>query len=233
MSVLAKIKLTLAERRRETPDTVTLRFTAADLRGWKPGQYLHYTLDHPFPDSRGIERYFTIASAPFERRVQLTTRVAEKGSSFKKALLALEIGGVVEADGLEGDFVVDDPKRRHVFIAGGIGVTPYRAILLALDHDSAPIDVDLLYANRDENFPFKSELEALAARRPGLRLRYFSGQNRLDEAAIRREVGDLAEPLFYVSGPQPMVESFGKLLKGMDIPEARLKNDDFPGYSWP
>src|SRR6185312_1129439 len=161
MSVLAKMKLTLSERRQETPDILTFRFAAPWLKDWKPGQYLHYTLEHPSPDDRGVERWFTIASAPFEEYVQLTTRFSEKSSTFKKALRALNVGEAIEADGLEGEFTVENPRRRLVFIAGGIGVTPYRSILLALDRAKAPIDVDLLYANRDESFPFRDELEEL------------------------------------------------------------------------
>jgi ferredoxin-NADP reductase len=233
MSVLAKTKLTLTERSQETPDVTTFRFSTSEITSWKPGQYLRYALDHPFPDSRGIDRYFTIASAPFEGHIQITTRFAEQSSSFKTTLRGLRVGGTIEADGLEGDFVVDDPRQRLVFIAGGIGITPFRSILLALDHDSGQIDVDLLYANHSENFPFKDELERIAARQRGLRIRYFYGANRLDELAIRGDVGDLAEPVYYVSGPMPMVASFTELLKGMDIPEDRIKTDDFPGYAWP
>jgi len=227
------MRLTLTARKQETADVVSFRFGAPALKTWKPGQYLHYTLPHAAPDDRGAERWFSIASAPFEGFVQLTTRFSPKSSSFKTALRGLEVGGTIEADGLEGDFTVEDPKRRLVFIAGGVGITPYRAILLALDRASAPIDVDLLYANRDEAFPFRDELEDLASKNRGLRLRWFAGSNKLDDPALRAAVGDLAGPVFYVSGPQPMVEAFAARLKAMAIPESRIKTDDFPGYEWP
>jgi ferredoxin-NADP reductase len=233
MSVLAKTKLTLASKHQETLDAISFRFKAPEFPRWKAGQYLHYTLPHPSPDNRGIERYFTISSAPFEGFIQITTRFSEKSSSFKRALRGLEIGGAIEADGLEGDFVVEDPNKRLVFIAGGIGVTPYRAMLLALDRARSPINVDLLYANRDEDFPFKDELEELARKNPLLRVHYYTGSNRLDEQSIRAAVAELAKPLFYVSGPAPMVVAFDKLLKSMSIPESRIKTDDFPGYGWP
>ena len=234
MSVLTKTKLTLEHRHQETKDTVSFRFKSKEIKDWKPGQYLHYTLDHPHPDSRGTERYFTISSAPFEGHIQITTRFSDKkSSSFKNALRDMVVGGTVEADGLEGDFVVDDPSQRLVFIAGGIGVTPYRAILLALDHSGAPINVDLLYANRDEDFPYKTELERFAKKHPTFRAHYFTGQKRLDERAIAAVVGDLVKPIFYVSGPEPMVETFEKVLKGMSVPKSRVKTDYFPGYSWP
>jgi glycine betaine catabolism B len=234
MSVLTKTKLTLEHRHQETQDTVSFRFKSGEIKNWKPGQYLHYTLEHPHPDSRGKERYFTISSAPFEGHIQITTRFSEKkGSSFKKELRDMAVGGEIEADGLEGDFVVEDPNKRLVFIAGGIGVTPYRAILLALDHAGTPINVDLLYANRDEDFPYQAELKTLAGKHPTFRVHYFTGSKRLDERAIGAAVGDLGKPIFYVSGPEPMVEAFEKVLKGMSVPKSRVKTDYFPGYSWP
>ena len=234
MSVLMKTKLTLAHRRHETMDAFSFQFHSAEIKNWKPGQYLHYTLEHPHPDSRGCERYFTISSAPFEGHIQLTTRFSEKkGSTFKKALHDMPVGGTIGADGLEGDFVVDDPSKRLVFIAGGIGVTPYRAILLTLDHARAPINVDLLYANRDEGFPFKAELELLVKKHPAFRLHYFTGTKRLDERGIEAAVGSAGEAVFYVSGPEPMVEALEKLLKGMGVPKSRVKADYFPGYPWP
>lgn len=233
MSVLTTTKLTLADKHQETRDTVSFRFTSDEIKKWRPGQYLHYTLEHPNPDSRGIERWFTISSAPFEGFIQITTRISEKSSSFKKALRGLVVGGTIDADGLEGDFVVDDPVRRLVFIAGGIGVTPYRAILRAFDHAGIPADVDLLYANRDEDYPFRAELELLAQRHSRLRIHYFTGSRRLDEWSIRAAIGDLRKPAFYVSGPEPMVESFEKLLAAMSVPKLHVKTDYFPGYTWP
>jgi len=77
---------TLKKTKRETGDTVSYIFMPENPLRWKAGQYLHYTLNHPHPDDRGVERYFSIASAPHEKYVMVTTRFAPKSSSFKKAL---------------------------------------------------------------------------------------------------------------------------------------------------
>ena len=111
----------------------------------------------PEPDDRGVERFFSIASAPHEKHVMVTTRFAPKSSSFKKALRNLRPGDAIEAHDLEGDFVVDDAEKTFVFIAGGIGITPFRAILLDLDYNKKPLNVQLLYANRDNDFPYRKE----------------------------------------------------------------------------
>ena len=229
----APMTFVVAGKKQETPDTFSFQFKCHRLKTWKPGQYLHYSLEHKEPDSRGKERYFTIASSPFEGRVMLTTRFAHKSSTFKKALKKLAVGASIEADGPEGDFVVEDAQKQYLFIAGGIGVTPYRAILLGLDHKKLPINVQLLYANRDENFVYRLELEALAKKHPEFKIRYFVKPKRIDERAIREAVGDLKKSIFYVSGPSPMVEAFDKMLKGMKVPKGRIKTDYFPGYDWP
>lgn len=197
---------------------------------WQAGQYLHYVLPHEDADDRGEERWFTISSAPHEKEIRITTRFAEKSSSFKKALFALPLGATLEADGLEGDFVVEDPAQEFIFIAGGIGITPFRSILLDLDHRGLPIKGKLLYTNRDTDIVFKKELDELVAKHPDFKVEYVIDPQRIDEAYIQNAVPDLKAPLFYVSGPAPMVFALSDALKVMGVPEAHIKLDDFPGY---
>ena len=227
------MKLTLDHTTQEAPDTMSFFFRSDTPLEWKAGQYFHYTLPHPDPDSRKTERIFTDADAPYEGFVSITTRFAEKGSSFKNALKTMKPGDTIDATGPEGEFTVDDPTKDAVFIAGGIGITPFRSILLDLDHRGLPINVQLMYANRTEDATFRPELDAIATRHPTLKIDYFIGDRRIDEAAIRAAVPDLAKPVFYISGPEPMVEAFEKMLKGMGVPDDHVKHDYFPGYDWP
>jgi ferredoxin-NADP reductase len=227
------MKFTLSTTKQEANDTFSFIFAPEQPLQWKAGQLLRYVLDHPNPDDRGVERFFSIASAPHEEHVMLTTRFASKSSSFKKALKNLRRGDAVEAHDLEGDFVVDHRKKTFVFIAGGIGITPFRAILLDLEHNKKPLNVQLLYANRDNDFPYRKELEALRRRHPEFRIDYVVSPNRIDEKSIPQLVPDIQKPMFYVSGPEPMVESMDKTLKKIGVSKKRIKNDFFPGYEWP
>jgi ferredoxin-NADP reductase len=227
------MKFTLSATKQEASDTFSFIFAPEEPLQWKAGQLLRYVLDHPNPDDRGLERFFSIASAPHEEHVMLTTRFASKSSSFKKALKNLRRGDAVEAHDLEGDFVVDHRKKTFVFIAGGIGITPFRAILLDLEHNKKPLNVQLLYANRDNDFPYRKELEALRRRHPEFRIDYVVSPNRIDEKSIPQLVPDIQKPMFYVSGPEPMVESMDKTLKKIGVSKKRIKNDFFPGYEWP
>ena len=226
--------LILDHKQQEGPDTTSFFFKSDPPLSWTAGQFLHYTLPHQNPDSRKTERYFTISAAPEEGQVRVTTRFAgEKGSSFKKALQALPIGGSIEAEGPEGDFIVEDATKDFVFIAGGIGITPFRSILIDLDHRELPMHVTLLYANRTEDAVYRTELEALAAKHPDLKIVYFIGDTRIDELAIKTAAPELQKPIYFISGPEPMVQAFEKMLTQMVIPDGQIKRDFFPGYDWP
>ena len=228
------MKLTLSQKTREAGDAFSFFFKSKAPLSWQAGQFLAYTLDHPNPDQRGIKRYFTIASAPFEKEVMITTRInSDKGSSFKKALYNLAEGQTIEAEGPRGSFVIEDPKQKYVFLAGGIGITPFRAILLDLDHRKLPINVTLLYANRNNDFPFQRELELLAQKHRNFKIHYFAEPRRIAEQSIREIVPNLQKPIFYISGPLPMVQAMEHMLSEMGIPATHVKQDSFPGYGWP
>jgi ferredoxin-NADP reductase len=225
------MKLKLTARKAECPGVTSFIFRPDKPLVWKAGQFLHYVLNHEATDDRGSDRWFTIASAPYERHVMLTTRFASKqGSTFKEALKALKMGDSVEVSDVDGDFIVSDPKKEHVFIAGGIGITPFRAILKEADHSRKPLRATLLYAHRDKFAAYKKELDTITHRNPHLKIHYLFGPQRIDKITIKELVPDLKSPLFYVSGPEPMVESVGKMLRQIGVPKKRIKQDWFPGY---
>lgn len=225
------MKLKLASRKAESPGVESFIFEPGEPLVWKAGQFLHYVLNHATTDDRGSDRWFTIASAPYERHVMLTTRFAsQRGSTFKNALKALKPGDSVEVSDLDGDFIVSDPKKEYVFIAGGIGITPFRAILKEAVHAGTPLRATLLYANRDHVAAYKEELEAMARQNPNFKIHYVFHPKRIDEQIFREFVPDLKTPLFYVSGPEPMVESVGKMLELIGVSKDRIKQDWFPGY---
>jgi ferredoxin-NADP reductase len=225
------MKLTLAETKNELPGVVSFIFTPEEPLVWKAGQFMHVMLPHADADDRGAERWFTIASAPFEQRPMITTRIAsDKGSTFKRTLHAMQQGSSVEMDYVDGDFTVEDTTKNYIFIAGGIGITPFHSILKEADHAGVALNVTLIYANRDRHVVYKNELEAFAQKNPNIKIHYITNPARIDEAAVRALVSDLAAPSFYISGPEPMVKSLQEVLIGMSVPAEHIKIDDFPGY---
>ena len=213
-------------------NVVSFSFESDDSLQWLPGQYMHYILPHADADDRGTERWFTNSAAPSEGKVMISTRIdAEHGSSFKRVLQSLKPGDTIEADGPEGDFTVDDEARNYLFVAGGIGITPFRSILTEAHAKGAQLHVTLLYANRDENVPFKDELEQYVADNVNLHIDYFITPKALDADQIKQYADNLEDPLVYLSGPEPMVKSFANDLETLGISKESLKLDDFPGYT--
>lgn len=241
------MQLQLTEKRQVTPDTINFYFQSDTPIDWKPGQFLRYRIPQLHPDDRGENRFFSIASAPFEGSIQLTTKFAgDKGSSFKKVLENLPIGGVVEAMGPSGDFLAENSGEEYVFIAGGIGVTPFRAMLTDMDHKGVSIKASLIYANRTREALFKDELEALTKKHPGFKIYYIVSDEPVTEVEvatniwmvpgmvnaelIQKLVPDLMKPIYYISGPEPMVLALEKVIWDMGIPKDRTKRDYYPGY---
>lgn len=232
------MKLVFVERQKREGDTVFFIFKPKRKFLWKPGQYLFYTIPTKNPDNRGVTRYFTISSTPFEGQVSITTRIFEKPSSFKKSLMKLKKGDEIEASGPDGDFVVDDTKRNLVFIAGGIGITPFRSILMEYAHKNIKLNVQLLYANKDENIVFKEELESLKNKNSNLEINYFISPAHIDEKIINHQLASRAggssivnHPIFYISGPSNFVRAIRDIVKSQGVPKENLKLDFFSGYS--
>lgn len=225
------MNLKLKEKKQETPDVISFIFDPDELITWKAGQFLHYVLHHEPTDDRGSDRWFTISAAPSEKHISITTRITnEKGSSFKNSLNNLKIGDVIEFSNLEGHFTLEDPNKNYIFIAGGIGITPFRSIIKELDLNKKPINITLLYANRDQDIVFKDELEEISKRNQNFKINYIFSPEHIDENKIQSLTPDFKEKMIYVSGPEQMVDSIFETLKKMGTPETNLKGDWFPGY---
>lgn len=224
------MKLKLINVKDEIADAKTFVFRPEEDISWQPGQYMHYFLKHPDADDRGIERWFTISSAPFEKHITITTRLAaEKGSTFKRALNQLTEGDTIEAEGPGGKFILREGGHRHILIAGGIGITPYRSMLAQLDHDDQGINADLLYANRDDHLIFYDELSKYEHKQPNLHIKKFIGGKLIEQPDLEEYAKD-SNNVFYLSGPYSMVESYKVLLPTMGVAEDNIMTDFFPGY---
>jgi glycine betaine catabolism B len=228
------MKMSLISKKEELGGVISFLFQPEENFSYLPGQYLRYVIPDPQPDERGVNRFFSIASAPSEGIIMLSTKFAlERGSSFKDHLKNINVGDQIEAIGPYGDFVLPEDlvDKKFCLIAGGIGITPFRSMLIDLKDKNLTPDIDLLYANRNLEIPFKEELEKLKAGNPNLKINYIVDPQRVDEETIKRLVTDYQERLFYVSGPEPMVQGILKILEEMGLDKDQIKRDFFPGYT--
>jgi ferredoxin-NADP reductase len=244
MSPKARYVLKLEARTQLARGIYEFRFTADRRVRFRPGQYLEWTLRHSRPDGRGNRRYFTIASSAAEREVRIGVKFYPDASSFKSSLLAMRPGDEIVASQLAGEFVLPEDKRaKLVFMAGGIGITPFRSMIQhLLDHDERRA-ITVLYSNRTAPEIVYGDVLEEARRRLGIETVYTltdangvppdwqGGTGRVDAEMIAKTVPDYRERTFYLSGPRSLVVGFEEVLGNIGIPKSRIKTDFFPGFA--
>lgn len=211
---------------RSYDEVANIRTFVFDPQGvtWLPGQYEEYVLPSAGDSEDDNRRWFTIASAPSENEIHISTRLT--GSKFKEVLASLRAGDTIEVREVEGDFTWEDDSE-VVLVAGGIGVTPYRSMLLERAARGQRLAATLLYFGRDDNFAFRGEFDQLAAEHPELTIKYLVGQP-ITADSILQNAPQAANQTTYLSGPEPMVDSVGDELQKRGV---TLKQDWFPGYT--
>jgi len=237
-----KVVLKVRRKIKAAPDIVDFVFKPSEKLTFMPGQYMEFTLAHPHTDSRGNRRYFTLASSPTENDVHLGVRFYEHSSSFKKAMYGINSGTNMVAAQIAGDFTLpSNPDQKLVFIAGGIGITPFRSMLKYLLDTQQRRDIVLFYVNkRADEIIYKDVLSAAQARL-GIKTFYtltdtnaiprnWSGfVGRIHEQMILRAIPDYEERTYYLSGPPEMVNANESVLKHMGVRNDQIKKDFFPG----
>lgn len=239
-----KLMLTLKEKIKLSPDIYDFVFNKNSNFSFSPGQYLEWTLGLNNPDSRGNRRYFTIASSPKEETLRIGVKFYENSSSFKKKLLSLSIQDKVLAGSLSGDFTLPkDESVKLVFIAGGIGITPFRSIVKHLLDENKKLDIVIFYSNKFFGEIVYKDIFDKAFESLGIKTIYnltdvdnipknWNGEvGRLNNQTIKNNVPDFKKSLFYLSGPHNMVSGFEEVLHDMGVPNSKIKKDFFPGYA--
>ena len=244
VSPKSRLLLRIKERNRLTPDTYEFVFAAPPRFKFQPGQYMEWTLGHDRPDERGNRRYFTLASAPTEHNIRLAVKFYKNSSSFKRAMLSMNRESVLIASQLAGDFVLpDDPGQKCIFIAGGIGVTPFRSMIKYLLDRRQRRPITLFYAStRMEDIVYKDIFDR-AQMELGIRTIYTVSDNRnlpagwtgkvgrITPELIRATVPDYRNCIFYISGPRGMVDSFKDEINRLGTPGLEIRTDYFAGLA--
>lgn len=244
--VSPKEKLFLKLKKRIEIGTDTFDFIFEKERNFSflPGQFMEWTLKHRDVDTRGNRRYFTLASSPTEEEIHLGVKFYPEPSSFKNRLLALPIGGEIIAAQKSGDFILPHKKEQGlVFIAGGIGITPFRSMIQYLLDNHEKRDITLFYSNKTvADIAYKNIFDE-AQNKLGIKTVYVvTNQNELpsdasvktkplDAQIIAKEVPDYLNKTFYISGPHGMITAFDDTLQKMGIKKNHIKKDFFPGFA--
>lgn len=208
---------------------------------FKAGQYFFITIPKlNYPDNSGNIRHFSIVNSPNEKgMITMATRIREE-SGFKKTLNEVPIGSEVEIGGIVGNFILPkDYSKSLVFVAGGIGITPFISMLRFTDEEKIPYDITLIYSNRDrESTAFLEELEAIQNRNKKIKLvltmtddlLWKDETRKIDGQFIMDHVDDFKDKIFYISGPPVFNEAITKTLKDLKIEGKNIFAENFSGY---
>lgn len=223
-----RIELKFARKVREANGISSFLFSGKQGFKYAAGQYMEWTVHDNNPDLRGNRRYLTISSSPTEPEVMFTLRIPEKMSKFKQDVERFKKGDKILASQLTGEFVLPkSEKQKLAFLAGGVGITPFRSMIKYATDFGHERDIQLLYsANNPEEFAFKEVFEE--ASKIGVQTSYIT--ERLDQDRIKELVPDFPERTFYVSGPYGFVQAMENNLLRMKVPVRQIKTDYFPGY---
>ncbi len=238
-----KLILTLKDKVIQAKGVWDFIFFPSEKLSFKPGQYMEFTVGHNKADNRGIRRFFTIASSPTENELILGLKFYDNSSSFKRRLIGMNKTETIMASQLAGDFTLpSDKNEKLVFIAGGIGVTPFRSMIKYLVDKGERRDIILLYSTPAiEDIAYRDVFDQ-ATKIIGLKVvnvltaidnlpsDWKGRRGMINEQMITEDVPDFKERTFYISGPHAMVASFKLVLKNMGVKESHIKTDYFPGF---
>ncbi|MGZ6005305.1 MAG: ferredoxin--NADP reductase [Candidatus Saccharimonadales bacterium] len=230
-------KLKFVKSRQENYNVRTFWFQPDVKLDYTAGQFIELFLPHVSADNRGIKRWFTLSSSPTDELISITTKFAgDKASSFKRQLFELKPGEELKFVEPMGDFVLPkDTAIPLLFVAGGIGLTPYHSMVKWLTDTGEMRQIQLLLAfNQPKDIIFQKLFEAYGAEvkimvsNPDDKWIGEIGQLSADK--IQELTGGFEGKRIYVSGPEPMVEALETDLLNHQVDKNQLVLDFFPGY---
>jgi ferredoxin-NADP reductase len=233
----------LKGRQEVAEQTMAFWFEKPATFAFTPGQFIELTLlDPPESDAEGNSRVFSIASAPDEDFIMVATRLRD--TAFKRALGHLSTGTEVKVEGPFGDLRLhNDKSRAAVVLTGGIGITPFRSILLSAAKEKRPQRIFLFYANRrPEDAAFLDELQDLEKQNPNYTLfacmnemehshRRWQGETGvIDAQMLAKHLKGVVSPIYYITGPPTMVQAMHAMLTETGVDDDNIRIEEFAGY---
>ncbi len=203
-----------------------------DHAGYLPGQFMFLKLK-----TKGLlsdSHPFTISSSPTNKDLSI---LAKSVGDFTSTLSQTEPSDQAYADMPYGLFsFLNHDADRYVFIAGGIGITPFLSMLRFMRDKKIRKEVILLWANRHErDIAFRPELEKMTSEISSFKPVYvlsrqadWAGEKgRLDMEKLMRHVGDFKEGEFFICGPPKMMSDLERLLRTLGVTKGRIHTERF------
>jgi ferredoxin-NADP reductase len=233
----------LKDRQAVADQTMAFYFEKpADFK-FTPGQYIDLTLlNPPETDAEGNTRSFSIASAPHEDFIMVATRLRD--TAFKRVLKTLPLGAEVKIEGPFGDLRLhNDKSRTAVVLAGGIGITPFRSILLYAANERLSHRIFCFYANRrpedaaflhdvleSEKQNSNYKLIACMSQMENSHCSWHGEKGVINAQMLAKYLKDAASPIYYITGPPAMVKAMHAMLKDSGVDDDNIRIEEFAGY---
>ncbi|WP_432448328.1 ferredoxin--NADP reductase [Aliiroseovarius marinus] len=223
-------------------DTLAVKLAKPAGFTFKPGQAIRLTIPAEATHGAGEARILSIASAPHEAEITVITRLRDN-SAFKQALKVMPEGTELQIAGPLGSFTKDgDQERPSVFLAGGIGITPFLSMIRDADHSGRLDNTTLFYSNRSPaGSAMLEELQKLASAHTGFQLvatmsdakegsDWKGATGWIDQEMLRKHLTDLTSPVYYCVGPGTFVAAMTELLTSAGVKKDNIRLEQFSGY---
>ncbi|MDC7228513.1 MAG: FAD-dependent oxidoreductase [Spirochaetales bacterium] len=190
---------------------------------WTPGEHGLFS----FPDKKITgkkSRSFSIASTPDEGVIKIGTKIIDKPSDFKDKLRAMNPGDHLKLRGPFGWFKLPKTKSKLLFLAGGIGITPIRALYKQIDSEKSEFETELFFVS--DSHIFMNELESWGSSNTAFIESRDNFYRKLDEHLASSSRADY----FYISGNPKLINQVTENLKKAGVKKSQIINDPFLGY---
>lgn len=232
-------KIPFIKKEKLNSDTYSFYFKRTEKsRDFVAGQYFEIYLPIKNPDERGRDRVFTCCSSPTEKdHYMITTRIIE--SSFKKELVKLKKGELVRFNGPWDDLNFDEKeKSSQVFLAGGIGITPFHSITKYMIDKKLNLPTVLFVSwKKKENMVFDDFFRKAEKTLPNFKYiptltdeKWKEETGRIDEKMIKKYVKDIKNSRYRIAGPPAMVKALKETVKGLGVSKGNIIAEEFEGY---
>jgi ferredoxin-NADP reductase len=210
---------------------------------FQAGQFCFLNLpDIGFQDERGLRRHLSIASSPQEHKLLFATKIST--SAFKKTLKEMPAGSQLEIENPLGFFILpEDASVPLVFLAGGIGITPFRSMIRYAADVPTGHTIILFYSNQiPEEAIFLQELQRISEMHRNIvivatmtRMERSSEKwdgltGRISPSVIRDNYSGWRNARYYIAGPPKMTDSMKEILVEMEISSEQIHTEKFTGY---
>lgn len=221
----------------ETNNIITFFFKPERMLEFIAGQFIELNIP-TLPSGPTNRRWFTLSSSPTEETISITTKFnTDDISLYKRHIANLKVGDKVNISQAMGDFVM--PKLSGtplIFIAGGIGITPFISMLKWLKATGEVRPIKFIYAVKNEDdIAFQDVFKSLnlhitiVVSQPSDA--WGGEQGHLSAELILGLEQPSKDTLIYISGPAPLVENLSKNIAiKANVTKQQIITDFFPGY---